>query len=195
MDSVDGGRTWYIDPIDGTSGFTKRTDHFAIHYGFAEEDRPNFGAVYKPTTGELYWGIPEVGAFRENWDGSVTELKQKDISDRYVLAMGNNFQERTKGKEIISQLKPTSNLITGSSGIRVTKLLENIADAYVSERVFRGGPWDICGPEAILMAFGGKTTYSDGTDVKYGCKESISKQLIIARNEEIYDLTMKKLNS
>src|SRR3989338_5043102 len=60
------GRVWYVDPLDGTSGFVNRSDQFAVHIGLAIDEEAVLGIVHKPTTGETYFGIKGQGAYLAN---------------------------------------------------------------------------------------------------------------------------------
>lgn len=55
------GRTWFIDPVDGTYNFLSGVPFWCSAVGLAEPDgaggwRPLLGAVYQPTTDELWSG-------------------------------------------------------------------------------------------------------------------------------------------
>ncbi|NUM52944.1 MAG: inositol monophosphatase [Candidatus Hydrogenedentes bacterium] len=59
------GRTWLIDPIDGTQNFVRGLfPAFGISLGFAEQGRPVVGGVAVPGRGELYLAEKGGGAFR-----------------------------------------------------------------------------------------------------------------------------------
>src|SRR3989338_9157416 len=59
-------RVWYVDPLDGASGFVYRSDQFAVHIGLAIDEEAVLGVVHKPTTGETYFGIKGQGAYLAN---------------------------------------------------------------------------------------------------------------------------------
>lgn len=47
-------RVWIVDPIDGTRAFMKGRPHFVISVALVELGRVVLGAVYNPSTGELF---------------------------------------------------------------------------------------------------------------------------------------------
>lgn len=49
-------RTWYIDPVDGTYNFLSGIPFWCSALGLAHDDDPLLGAVYQPTTDELWLG-------------------------------------------------------------------------------------------------------------------------------------------
>ncbi|HSE57068.1 MAG TPA: 3'(2'),5'-bisphosphate nucleotidase CysQ [Nitrospiraceae bacterium] len=47
-------RVWVVDPIDGTRAFMKGRPHFVISVALIELGRVVLGAIYNPSTGELF---------------------------------------------------------------------------------------------------------------------------------------------
>ena len=56
-------RQWVLDPIDGTSNFSRGIPHYAVSIGLVEGQVPIVGAVYNPNTGELFSFEKGKGAF------------------------------------------------------------------------------------------------------------------------------------
>ncbi|MDW3225720.1 MAG: inositol monophosphatase family protein [Paracoccaceae bacterium] len=50
------GRTWVIDPIDGTFNFVRGGDQWAVSIGLYDGERPIFGVVYVPVRGQMLVG-------------------------------------------------------------------------------------------------------------------------------------------
>jgi myo-inositol-1(or 4)-monophosphatase len=50
------GRTWVIDPIDGTFNFLRGNRDWAVSIGLYEQRRPRFGVLYAPMRGEFLVG-------------------------------------------------------------------------------------------------------------------------------------------
>ena len=50
------GRTWYVDPVDGTYNFLSGLPYWCSAIGLADEDGPLVGAVYFPPRDELWVG-------------------------------------------------------------------------------------------------------------------------------------------
>ena len=55
---------WMIDPIDGTKDFIAKNDEFTINIALIENNKPILGLIYAPALNELYWGIKNLGAFK-----------------------------------------------------------------------------------------------------------------------------------
>ncbi|UQX88898.1 inositol monophosphatase family protein [Jatrophihabitans telluris] len=50
------GRTWYIDPVDGTYNFLSGLPYWCAAVALADAEGPVLGAVYHPVTDELWLG-------------------------------------------------------------------------------------------------------------------------------------------
>lgn len=50
-------RLWIIDPIDGTKAFVNRIPEFCISVGLIEDNRPLLGAIFNPSTDELFTAV------------------------------------------------------------------------------------------------------------------------------------------
>ncbi len=50
------GRTWYVDPVDGTYNFLSGVPYWCSAIGLVDDEGPVLGAVYYPATDELWVG-------------------------------------------------------------------------------------------------------------------------------------------
>lgn len=55
-------RVWVIDPIDGTKAFIKRRPFFVVSAALVQGGEPVLGAIYNPSTGELFTAVKGQGA-------------------------------------------------------------------------------------------------------------------------------------
>ncbi len=58
-----GGRFWCVDPLDGTSNFSRGVPFFAVSVALMEDARPLFGTVYDPIADEAYFAVRGAGAW------------------------------------------------------------------------------------------------------------------------------------
>ena len=56
---------WIVDPIDGTTNFTRGLPACCISIGITYQTRPVIGVIYAPFTGYLYWASEGHGAWLE----------------------------------------------------------------------------------------------------------------------------------
>jgi 3'(2'), 5'-bisphosphate nucleotidase len=182
MNSIEGQRTWYIDPIDGTKGFIGHSDQFAIHIGLAKKS-PLLGLVYKPTTGEYFSSIKGQGAFRVNPDGSKKGLYVAGNREGLAIIVNTSFLREER--DLTDKLNPNKIQVSGSLGLRAMQVANGTVDAYLKARKTSGGTWDICAPQAIVEEAGGHVAYTDGTTPTYHGQRELKGRLTIAKNEDI----------
>lgn len=111
---------WVIDPIDGTSNFSRHIPHFAVCVGLMKNNEPVVGAVYNPITDELFSFQKDGGAFlnRQKIKVSVkTDLKKSFI----LLHVGRAPENRDWGvnlyKIFLEKAMKISNLASSSLDI------------------------------------------------------------------------------
>ena len=194
LDDIAGGRTWYIDPIDGTKQFISHSDQFAIHIGLAEEEKPVFGLVYKPLTHEAY-ASQEDGAGRLytiNGGEGQSKLHLRKADDDLILITNTQFLRSGYGLKIIEELGRTFKngcriMTSGSQGLRMMKVAEGFADASIINMPNGCSTWDLCAPQAIVEAVGGYVAYLDGSPITYSGQRGLSGDFIVARSRELGD--------
>ncbi|MBI4919564.1 3'(2'),5'-bisphosphate nucleotidase CysQ [archaeon] len=192
LEKVEGKRTWYIDPIDGTKGFIRRNGDFAVHIGLVEDGRPVLGVVYRPLTKECYYGVKGVGAFKVNGN-NVQELNVNGENNGLRLMVSYNYDDKEEARDLVALLNPSEIIKSGSEGLRLMRLVENKADLRITERPDMCSTWDLCAPHAVIEAAGGIVSFLDGNRVDYHGQGKIGKQYVAARSKEYLDYARKRL--
>ncbi|WP_425441148.1 inositol monophosphatase family protein [Ruegeria marina] len=84
FDAVQGrsGRTWVLDPIDGTRGFISGTPTWGVLIALSDENGPFLGIVDQPYIGERFIGTPD-GAYM------VGPMGQRELATRRDAALGD----------------------------------------------------------------------------------------------------------
>jgi 3'(2'), 5'-bisphosphate nucleotidase len=185
MDNIAGERTWYIDPIDGTKGFIGRSDHFAIHIGLVENESPVLGVVYKPTTGEMYLGTVDGGAYRKNPNGKEIQLKVNPTDDELRLMVNRSFLSNEITRQVYDELEPTQTYVGGSQGLRMMRVAEGFATAHTTDGYRKCGTWDLCGPQAIVEAAGGYVATLNNEKVKYTGQRYFGLDFVVTNSERM----------
>ena len=83
-------------------------------------------------------------------------------------------------------LRITDEINIGSVGLKIGLVAEDARDLYV----YTGGRtklWDTCGPEAILVAAGGRITDLDGQPLGYTQTDLFNRRGIVASNGALHD--------
>lgn len=185
-DALRGGRCWYVDPLDGTKEFIQGRDDFSVMIGLAIDGQASLGVVYQPTTDKLYEGVVHHGA-RLHQHGSTKDLAVSTLSNTSELTMVISKSHRSSKNDIVMQrLGITKEFSSGSVGLKIGLIADRAADIYLlpSERSCL---WDSCGPEAILLAAGGRMTTMAGEPIYYGGDDIYNRKGILACNATAYD--------
>lgn len=157
------GRTWLIDPIDGTQNFVRGLfPAFGISLGFAVEGKPVAGGVAVPGKGELFLAEKGGGAFR-NGERIV-------VSD--VDAMGSaraeiDFSGPWDREEILQRFSPLMIAIGQvrchcAAVIGLCSIATADMDAYVHVAL---NPYDYAAAMIIVEEAGGLVTRLDGRPI------------------------------
>jgi len=78
------GRTWLIDPLDGTTNYVHGYSHFAVSIGCVDGEGPLLGVVYAPYLDELYLAARGLGARQERPRAG----EQRDLPQRTAVPFG-----------------------------------------------------------------------------------------------------------
>jgi len=177
-------RTWWVDPIDGTKEFVKKSDEWSVIIGLCFDNKPILGVIYQPTKDILYYGSCGNGAFKKE-SGQTTKLsicESKPIDQSTIILSKNH--PHTKTKSIMSALGITQSYTHGSVGLKIAQIAEQKADLYVN---FAGKChfWDTCGPELLLTEAGGVLLKADQTPILYDSKNSQISETFFASNHSL----------
>ena len=162
----DSGRTWIIDPLDGTQGFLEGGADYAVHIGLVVDGSPLIGVVHEPETGRLYQALATVGTFLSfGKGGTMRQLRVKggDLETTRLITSWRLKEDERRN------LADAAGVVDGgtahSVGIKVGKLVRREAEAYYS--VHPVNLWDICAPQVVLEAAGGRVTDLSGAPIAY----------------------------
>jgi len=151
----------WVDPLDGTAEYTQGLiEHVTVLVGIAVNGAAVGGVIHQPfyqTSGRTIWGIPGVGC------GGM-EFKRPPSGARILTTTRSHSSPRVE--QAMAALQPTDILRVGGAGHKVMLLMEGKAHAYVYASA-GCKKWDTCGPEAILVATGGKLMDINGKLYKY----------------------------
>ena len=82
-EDVSSGSFWSIDPIDGTSNFSRNIPHYAVVIAYVENGVPVVGVIYNPVTSEMFSFEKGKGAI---FNGSQVRISDtKNLSDAHVF--------------------------------------------------------------------------------------------------------------
>lgn len=152
---------WVIDPIDGTTNFSRGRPHFGISIALVDKGIPKLAVVYLPMQDELYTA-------RRN---SPTLLNGKKIHVSKINTLQNAWIESGFSWDMAKRAEFTKNWLSvlsqhvraftmsGSSVFDMAKVAQGEIDAFVYCGI---KPWDQAATGLLIQNAGGKMTTSKG---------------------------------
>ncbi|MCF8384082.1 MAG: inositol monophosphatase [Chlorobium sp.] len=180
------GRTWIVDPLDGTLNFIHSFPVFSISIALRDTGGDILcGVVYQPVLRELFTAEKGGGAFL---NGSPINVSSRCDRESFLIATGLPFKEYHYLDSYVAMLKE---VIHDSAGIRRAGSAA-IDLAYTACGRFDGFweyklyPWDFAAGILLVREAGGTVTDFEGrTDV-------FLKQSIIAGNATTHPMLLEK---
>ena len=163
------GRTWLLDPVDGTANFSRSNPIFCACISVVEGDEIQHAAVAAPRLGDVYHASRGGGAFRDSGGeshpirvGGTKELTYAFVgADVTFLSAGEN--PRKNGiLEIFRSCWQLRSL--GSAGIRGAWLAAGYVDVSIGTR---NTVWDYTPTVLLVSEAGGRVTDLDGNPWAY----------------------------
>lgn len=152
---ADAGREylWVIDPIDGTTNFTRGIAECAISVGLLYKKEPVLGVVYAPRLKLLFTAVKGKGAF---CCGKPIHTSDKTFAQSLFCTGLCVYQKELSDRcaAIISQVHPMCSDIRrfGSCALELCLLAMGRCDLYFEIRTY---PWDYAAGYVILTEAGG----------------------------------------
>jgi myo-inositol-1(or 4)-monophosphatase len=150
------GRTWVIDPIDGTLNFFRGGEHWAVSIGLYREGRPAFGIIHAPALGLMLVGGRDV---RPTLNGRPLDPPPTLERSSAVVAVSLNpafpVADRLAAMKFIMGDAHMAFRNCGSAAISLVQLAAGQVDGYLALGV---STWDVMGGLPILDALGIEST-------------------------------------
>lgn len=180
------GRTWYIDPIDGTTNFVRGIPIYCVSIALRDGDDWVVGAVYDPNRDELFSGRLG-GEVRLN-NRAIRVAQTGALADAVVATGFPPIKKRTD----------QDNIATFTRVISVTRAVRRLGSAaldlaYVACGRLDGfwefhlNPWDTGAAAFLVELAGGRVTTVDG-GIHTGFEKSI-----VATNGTVHDELVRAL--
>jgi 3'(2'), 5'-bisphosphate nucleotidase len=186
-------RVWMVDPIDGTRDFIRGKPGYVVMIGLCLDGRPVLGAVAHPSTGVVWSGVVGQAAWRDHADGTripiATSQLAKPAGVRIVVSQSRRSPQIDAFRRALGV---TDEMSVGSVGMKVALVCQGERDLYL----YPGEQtklWDTCGPEAILVAAGGRMSDVDGQPLVYDKAELNNRRGVVASNGPLHDHVIQAL--
>jgi len=157
------GRTWVIDPLDGTVNYANGLPVFCVSIGFVVDGRPMAGAVLDPTRDETFAATADGPA---TLNGRVIRASAKEKLSDYVISLslvGRSVSSRARA--IRREIRIARSM--GSASLGLAYVANGRFDAFVQQSGLSA--WDVAAAGLIaeragatVSAFDGATWYDPG---------------------------------
>ena len=150
------GRTWIVDPLDGTINYANGIPYFCVSVGLVVDGRPAVGAVCDPMRGETYWATTDGPAMLGE---RVVHASAKDkLTDCVISLSLGGRAVATRGRAVRRAVRASRN--TGSAALALAYVANGRFDAFLQS----GGmsAWDVAAAGLIAERGGAVVTDTAG---------------------------------
>lgn len=158
------GFSWIVDPIDGTTNFSRAIPIVGVSVALFKDGEPHAGYVYNPFTDTMYHAIRGQGSYK---NGKPIHVSNRPIDLGIFCTAWCAYEKRFAPPcfKVSERMFPLCNDIrrTGSAAVELCMLAEGAVDLYFEIRL---NPWDHAAAMVCLTEAGGVGRTMEG-DVVY----------------------------
>lgn len=169
-----------VDPIDGTTNFTRKGGDWGVLIGLLVEGVPTVGVMYQPVRQRIAKSLQGQGCFLQGQPlhfGPGRELKRSIISVEMAWALDPNLHLPKISRIPLSSLGIRNVFSAIGNGFDV---LTGGSDAYMHPK--GGSVWDFLAIAAVILEAGGVCSHPDGSQVKW---DQIKMSVLFANHKEL----------
>ena len=163
----DRGWLWVIDPIDGTSNFSRGIPTFAFNIALCHDGEPMLGLTRQPVTGTEFFAVQGGGAFANGVPVRVPEVPT--LAEALMgIGLGYDYERARLLLELLAGMWPAMMTIQniGSAALGLAYAASGRFDIYVHSNLY---PWDMAAGIVQVREAGGLVLARDGGPISiYG---------------------------
>ena len=156
----DSGRTWIVDPLDGTVNFLYGLRTWAVSIALEDEEGLAAGVVFDPVDGECFTAVRGEGA---RMNGNAIRVNGCDRLERAMVATGFSYvaEERAEQAQLLLALLPRIRDVrrAGAAALDLAYVAAGRVDAYYERGLKR---WDEAAGLLLVAEAGGTLADLDG---------------------------------
>jgi fructose-1,6-bisphosphatase/inositol monophosphatase family enzyme len=159
------GRTWLLDPVDGTANFSRANPLFCTCISVIEGDEIKHAAVAAPRLGDIYYASLGTGAFRDSNGvaypmrvGCAERLEDAFVGADVTFSSAGHDPRREGILEVFRCCWQLRSL--GSAGVRGAWLAAGYIDVSIGTR---NTAWDYTPTALLVSEAGGCVSDLDGS--------------------------------
>ena len=174
------GYTFIVDPIDGTTNFSRNLSLSAISVALLKDAKPYIGVCYNPYTDEMFVAQKSKGAYL---NGKSIKVSNKKLQEGIVLTGNAPYYADMREKSLMT-LKKFAMVASdfrrfGSAVIELCNIACGRAELYFELKL---QPWDYAAGMLIVEEAGGNVTQMNGEKMTFDKATSI----LASNNAEDY---------
>lgn len=154
------GRTWFVDPLDGTVNFLYGLRAWAVSIALEDPDGLAVGVVFNPVSGEFFRGVRGEGA---HLDGKPLQVTQCPTLDRAMVATGFSYEaeRRREQAQLLVEMLPRIRDLrrAGAAALDLAFVAAGRVDAFYERGLKR---WDEAAGRLLVEEAGGVTADLEG---------------------------------
>ena len=174
----DGEHLWVVDPLDGTTNYSRGFPYFCVSVALARAGRVIVAAVYQPLLDEMFTAVRGQGAFL---NGRPLRVSGQARLDQAFLATGFPYDIRAGRRTNIDHF---TNFATRCLAIRRAGAAA-LDLAYVAAGRFDGfwelklRPWDIAAASLLVGEAGGRITGFAGRPWRLSVRDIVASNGLV----------------
>jgi myo-inositol-1(or 4)-monophosphatase len=182
----DGEHLWVIDPLDGTTNYSRGFPIFCSSVALARGGRVIAGAVYHPLLDELFTAVRGRGA---RLNGKPVRVSAQGRLDQAFLATGFPYDIRRSRRNNIENFArfATRCLAIRRAGAAALDLSYVAAGRFDGFWELKLRPWDIAAASLMVEEAGGRITGMGGRPWHLGMRD------VVASNGRIHEQMLQVL--
>jgi myo-inositol-1(or 4)-monophosphatase len=159
-----GGRTWFIDPVDGTYNFTRGLPMWCSAIALVDADGPVLGAIYHPATDELWIGGRDHPTTLNAESVAVDPRPLSEVAVASYLHPTTLPDDRVRVPLLRAISAAATVRMVGSGSIELAAVAAGRLGCFVQHDSL---PWDWWPGAALVIAAGGVTEVFEQEGVRW----------------------------
>ncbi len=147
---------WVVDPLDGTTNYSRRMPIFSVSIGLLHKDQLTAGVVYDPLRDHLFVAERGRGA---TLNGKPLQVNAIDRMDHAVIGLdwAHAHKDRREIVARLGQIAPACGTMRGlgSAALGLCYVAAGWIDAYFN---IGSKPWDMAAGLLLIQEAGGRVT-------------------------------------
>jgi len=167
---------WTVDPIDGTSNFTKSKDRFAVMVALTKNKKIIQSFIYKPLTEEFMYADNKATFL----DNKKIKLNKKTEIKNSIGSISTKYWDESKKTKLLAIKDNFKNINSyGSIGCEYFDIVLEKRDFTLLSRLH---PWDHIPGVFIVRQAGGHDCHFDKLEYKF---YENSKNLVVSSSKKL----------